>query len=1192
MKLKNKKGFTLVELLAVIVILAVIALIAVPIVSSMIKDSKRKTFETSANGLVESAKVYYSGRTEEMDFEGKTFKFGKDIDIKGLNINGKNPTDGEIIVNVDGEVKMYVTDGEYCAFKDFESNVITISEGTECSDHPETPVINLAYNMVTTNRISLIAECRYESGNKIEIEKYEFSKDGGKTWNSRIENNKYLNFYTYDNLEQNTKYNLMARCVTKVGTSAQKGISVETSKIEKMMIDVPDGWDMEKEVTVSYPKGRYTYQYQELDSINDTISEDKWKTIDDENSKWEKVNNHKNSSTHNVFSKVYKENKYIIIRVIDSAGNYVDSASTAIQKIDRTPPVCGNWTGNSTWTNKSVTVKVACNETQDEANNISGCTASTYNVKTYSTTTKTANLSYTIKDNAGNTTECSDIVDVYVDTTAPSLDLGIASTTTSTITVPITINSDSESGIKNTTCVYGTSTSYGKTGTVSNNTCSISGVTAGTTYYYKVVTTNEAGISTTKTGSVKRPTAKTLTYTGNAQTLINAGSSSIGTIEYKLGSSGTYSTSLPSATNAGTYTVYYRITKDGYSTVTDSVSVTIKKKADTITLSPKTYTYDGNTKSTSVTTESGVSSTITYYSNSSCTTTATPKNAGIYYATVKTDGNDNYNAASKGCTKAVVINKASNTLALSANAATYTYPTSGTFTVTKNTSEGSLSCTTSNSNVATCSISGTTVTVKPGTTAGMATITVTSAATENYNAASVAHVATTALGTLSVTATGYNGEYDGQAHGITVTSSGATIKYGTSSGNYTTTTNPTYTEIGTYTVYYQVSKAGYTTVTGSKQVVIKDTTAPSVTVSGIASSWATSDAVSITLSDAGSGLAGYVVTTTASTPSSWTSVTGKSASRSYTATSNGTYYVHVKDSVGLTSYTSFKISYVDTSKPTAPTITGGSTSWKANNQIIWITSGSSSTSGIQKYQYCEMTSNTSSGCTWYDLYNNTSGVNTGIDVAFYHSYYADLINAFGGNVSALNSHYYTNGKSEGRYTSSSSWLRTAQNISTNGVRYIFFRAINNAGTASDASNGKQTSIDTVSPTMDFGPASGTYASGNIVSVGCSDATSGVYITKLEDAGSWSYYEYDNYAYGTSTRNYTAQQLISQRTNAVSTAICTDNAGNSTTQTRTYTITGSGSSCSSYWTYVQGCYNDGGTCIEGTTSGGNCYCRKC
>ena len=79
---------------------------------------------------------------------------------------------------------------------------------------------------------------------------------------------------------------------------------------------------------------------------------------------------------------------------------------------------------------------------------------------------------------------------------------------------------------------------------------------------------------------------------------------------------------------------------------------------------------------------------------------------------------------------------------------------------------------------------------------------------------------------MEVTATGYEGVYDGNAHGITVTApEGATVKYGTEEGKYDLTENPTYTNVGTYTVYYQVTKEATETVTGSAKVTINKVTA-------------------------------------------------------------------------------------------------------------------------------------------------------------------------------------------------------------------------------------------------------------------------------------------------------------------------------------------------------------------------------
>ena len=76
---------------------------------------------------------------------------------------------------------------------------------------------------------------------------------------------------------------------------------------------------------------------------------------------------------------------------------------------------------------------------------------------------------------------------------------------------------------------------------------------------------------------------------------------------------------------------------------------------------------------------------------------------------------------------------------------------------------------------------------------------------------------------LDVTAYGYEGIYDGKAHGITVDckNEGATILYSKDGKTYSAK-KPEYTDVGTYVTYYKVEKDGYTTATGSETVKIKE----------------------------------------------------------------------------------------------------------------------------------------------------------------------------------------------------------------------------------------------------------------------------------------------------------------------------------------------------------------------------------
>ena len=100
--------------------------------------------------------------------------------------------------------------------------------------------------------------------------------------------------------------------------------------------------------------------------------------------------------------------------------------------------------------------------------------------------------------------------------------------------------------------------------------------------------------------SITPPTAQeNLTYTGQEQALITAGSvANYGTMQYSLTENGTYSQDIPTGTDAGTYTVWYRVIGDENhnDTAPASVAVRIGKKPLTITkVACADKIYDGTT---------------------------------------------------------------------------------------------------------------------------------------------------------------------------------------------------------------------------------------------------------------------------------------------------------------------------------------------------------------------------------------------------------------------------------------------------------------------------------------------------------------------------------------------------------------------------------------------------------------------
>ncbi|KIO61071.1 MULTISPECIES: type II secretion system protein [Bacillaceae] len=63
--LKNQKGMTLVELLAVLVILGIIAAIAIPMIGNTIKDSKEKAILADAQTILSGAKIAQANGVKE-----------------------------------------------------------------------------------------------------------------------------------------------------------------------------------------------------------------------------------------------------------------------------------------------------------------------------------------------------------------------------------------------------------------------------------------------------------------------------------------------------------------------------------------------------------------------------------------------------------------------------------------------------------------------------------------------------------------------------------------------------------------------------------------------------------------------------------------------------------------------------------------------------------------------------------------------------------------------------------------------------------------------------------------------------------------------------------------------------------------------------------------------------------------------
>lgn len=123
--LRRNNAFTLIELLAVILILGIIALIAIPMVLNMIEDAKKGVLKDTANKIMDAAE-----EKTVLDDEEKIYiiQDGK-INNNDLNIKIKKNIDfGIIVVYPNDEYTVIISDGKYCAIGSNDAEV-TVTDG-------------------------------------------------------------------------------------------------------------------------------------------------------------------------------------------------------------------------------------------------------------------------------------------------------------------------------------------------------------------------------------------------------------------------------------------------------------------------------------------------------------------------------------------------------------------------------------------------------------------------------------------------------------------------------------------------------------------------------------------------------------------------------------------------------------------------------------------------------------------------------------------------------------------------------------------------------------------------------------------------------------------------------------------------------------------------------------------------------
>ena len=336
--------------------------------------------------------------------------------------------------------------------------------------------------------------------------------------------------------------------------------------------------------------------------------------------------------------------------------------------------------------------------------------------------------------------------------------------------------------------------------------------------YYQVTQDNHNAIADSATVTIDKAditpsvTLEGWTYGATANEPVLTGNTGNGevTYTYKAAGAEAFATEVPAV--VGTHTVKATIAETtNYNGAEAIATFTISAASMTVTAEGYSGTYDGKDHGITVTAPDGAkvmygTKKDTYDLEASPTYT----DAGtykVYYQVTQ----DNHNTIADSAT--VTINKADITPSVTLDGWTYG-ATANEPVVTGNTGNGEVTYTYKAEGA---EAFATEVPAVVGTHTVKATI----AETTNYNGAEATATFTISATSMTVTAEGYSGTYDGNSHGITVTApDGAKVMYGTKKDTYDLEASPTYTDAGTYKVYYQVTQDNYNTIADSATVTI------------------------------------------------------------------------------------------------------------------------------------------------------------------------------------------------------------------------------------------------------------------------------------------------------------------------------------------------------------------------------------